>query len=943
MRDHHCAPIRANSAVLAAGLTLVGSMKAWMDVATCVGHHVLRMPAIPLTAVGSPSDASHGLAASMCNAWRSLEKKIRPPSRQRVMGWRTTASGLSKEEGCSSKGGQGRQKDAHGLNQHTSGSGLTNAVAPPLVVPGPSAATRFEREAASPRSKTATVVQAARAAPSKRPSKPAAQRRPAAAPHRQSKPPVKGGPLTSPSQNLQPRGDQPLKQAAAKARTEKLRGALQQLRAAKALPAASHAPVPAPVEALPLQPTSPFSAAVLATPAQAAVLATPTQAPCVAAAADSDPEDILDEISLQLLSRLRRQPGEVRHAAARQALQGALADEEVPLGCARVRGEHTWNPLHVHAAPWLRQQRPLQPAPLAHSAAAAAEGGRSEHLCSALQGPSFMASLCPQCGEQRACLAADSAAHQPFRAGPPRDARLAAGVTVGPHRHRLAASELVVTRAPSRPAQPPEHAWSVGGALRGPTIAAHAAARTPAHPVGACAARLAALMAAEPPRCAGLRPCADASLQADSRHPAVEAMHRPGSAWSQQPPVQGLAESYMHRGPGRPGSSHLQAQMQEGDARASNGLPWAPRRPLQPAARAAVASMAASAGRPAAYGDPLGTGGDILEAWRSRRRQAAQALLQPMAVPSMSTAERYSRYLAAQRQQGACQQLPPAAAHGMGMQQCKAAAGLVPSSALDSNRLPLQPARGPQAAGVGPIGFQPAADGSGDILERWRARRRQMAAARGALASQPDEKPVADAGGLRSSVQSAGSQPVDRQQLPPGTLAGPEAAVSGTASEQQSTRGIAQLPGRAAPDSSPPPTGAEPGAGQAGEQAQPVGQALPLGDGKGGATLSEGATDSEMPDADCRKGADNLTAQALDPGAVLEPIDPAAGAAAGAPVDALVAVAAGLAFGLTQGAELRPGNGVDGASEAAAQSPSRPPSAASSGRATPRSMSLRDR
>lgn len=861
------------------------------------------------------------------------------------MGWRTTASGLSKEEGCTSKAGQNRQKDAHGLNQHTSGSGLTNVVAPPLVVPGPSAATRFEREAASPRSTTAPVVQAARSAPSKRPSKPAAQRRAAAAPHRQSKPPVKGGPLTSPSQNLQPRGDQPLKQAAAKARTEKLRGALQQLRAAKALPAASHAPVPAPVEALPLQPASPFSAAVLATSAQPAVLATPTQAPCVAAAADSDPEDIFDEISLQLLSRLRRQPGEVRHAAARQALQGALADEGVPLGCARVRGDHTWNPLHAHAAPWLRQQRPLQPAPLAHSAAAAAEGGRLEHLCSALQGQSFMASLCPHCGEQRACPAADSAAQQPFRAGPHLNAGPASGLVVGPHRHRLAASELVVTRAPSRPAQPPEQASGVGGALRGPAIAAHAAARTPAHPAGACAARLAASMAAEPQRCAGLGPCAGASLQADSRHPAVEAMHRPGSAWSLQPPVQGSAGSHMHGSPARhPGSSHFQAQIQEGDARASNGLPRAQLCPLQPAARAAVASMAASAGRPAAYGDPLGTGGDILEAWRSRRRQAAQALQQPMAAPSLSTAERYSRYLAAQQQQAACQQQPPAAAHGGGMQQRKAAAGLAPSSALHSSRLPLQPARGPQAAWGGPIGSQPAADGSGDILERWRARRRQMAAARGALASQPDKKPVADAGGLRSSVQSAGSQPVDRQQLPPGTLAGPEAAVSGSASEQQSTRGIAQLSGRAAPDSLPPPTSAEPGAGQAGEQAQPVGQALPLGDGEGGATLSEGATDSEVLNKDCSKGADNLTAQALqDSGAALEPVEPSAGPAAGAPADASVAVGAGLALGPTQGAELRPCGGVDGASEAAAQPPSRPPSAASSGRATPRSLSLRDR
>lgn len=199
------------------------------------------------------------------------------------------------------------------------------------------------------------------------------------------------------------------------------------------------------------------------------------------------------------------------------------------------------------------------------------------------------------------------------------------------------------------------------------------------------------------------------------------------------------------------------------DVPACAGLRWALPHPLQQASWASQAPSAASAARPLpASAEALLSGsGDILEAWRSRRRQAALALQPPPSPPPLSTAERYSRYLAARQQRGAPHEPMPAAAR---CQLTHEAAGTSRPACepRSSSSPPLQPERRQPAVGGAPLQAQAAAAGGDDILERWRARRRQLAQARGAASVGPPplagvERDAAAAGSPALSVGRAGA------------------------------------------------------------------------------------------------------------------------------------------------------------------------------------------
>ena len=788
-----------------------------------------------------------------------------------------------------------------------------------------------QREVRTPQPKHAASTASAAASPARRARPPAAAAAAASAP-------------SPPKQQQQQRREQQqrttvqLSQTAAAARTERLRSALQQLRAAKPKQAAAGGDSCSRTAAAPPLPTC--SDGRLPSPpryqspplAQHPACACQRDGQTRQGSLDSSMEDLFDAVSLSLLAPLRlgsssRQASPAQqpkqqwqqqlvaalspavysfsspcmaaplsselHAAARQALRQAAAEPEMPLMLP---------PGHVAS-------RQLEPC-------AADLQQRLDELRRSLATP------------RSKCAAAGGAPRHSMRGGP------SAG-DAGTPRRRLA-GELVMTRSPSAAASGPE-----GALIAQQPSSAHSrlAAGAGGGSAGggsdrAAAERLAALLGWSEPAGRGLQ----ATLCVSSGSAAV-----PHGVPTLLPP---------HLQPSVAVSGSWQAAVATTAPRPAAVI-FTPPRALQqqrsastPAPPNAVTSTAT---QPAAV---AGGSGDILEAWRSRR-QAAQA-------PQL--AEKYSRYLSLQQggsllaaQQGALAAAPaavaavPAAGHRSlpAARRAVAHTEYVGSAArrlvhfeqqqqqqqsLPRTVTPVQQKQKPQQQWQHEQ--QPALDPEpSDILERWRARRRQQGqtssggADYGALLTlqppgslleprPPAEVPPAPAmlalppapapqPALQLTVPSAAAQPAATPASAP--PAGPAVLVMPAAAEA-----LPQLTAPAAPDAGPPSsTGIAVGSCKAcnGCDAAAERHMLPAQKQSGEAVMLPAAAE-ELTAAAVAGAAD--TADEMSEASDLQP----------------------AASELSQAAE------ANSAAAAPVTLPSRPPSAAaSSGRATPHSPS----
>ncbi|KAL4425348.1 hypothetical protein ABPG75_009364 [Micractinium tetrahymenae] len=472
-----------------------------------------------------------------------------------------------------------------------------------------------------------------------------------------------------------------LKQTAATARTERLRSALQQLRAAKTSNhggasdgagsgSSNQATAAAVAPAVPQAVLMPQPGPASPLRSQAPPLAQHPAASCSAQlGADFDPdlddslEDLFDEASLSLLARLRlgstqrggmlpaaqdsSQPVLSAHSsaraaahtarvhdAARQALRQAAGDEELP----------EQQMLAARAASAMQ----VASSSMEHQAESAAEvQQRLEHLRSTLRSPCVPVQ--PQ--------SAGASAVKPAGATSSPDSVVvcwpSGALGLQPPPRRLAAGELVLTRAPCTAAAATAAA-AAPAALTGYSTGLQSelallqhsprrsstsyVSRNSGSSAGGAAARLAALLGqpAEQRQTAAAHPIA---LGAGRVQPWASLL----LPWHQS---NGSAEDCSCHGL-RPG-----AKLQTAAGGPAMGAGTAALMPAVPPQLAAAAAAVPAAHAPlppgsAAAGSPAagGSGGDILEAWRSRRR-AAQA--QPLA-------DKYARFLMLQ-QQGAQQQ-----------------------------------------------------------------------------------------------------------------------------------------------------------------------------------------------------------------------------------------------------------------------------------------------
>lgn len=630
--------------------------------------------------------------------------------------------------------------------------------------------------------------------------------------------------------------EQELKQAAAKARTERLRSALQQLRAGKVTQqgGSTCASFPVTDAAASTVPTTTTGAAAgeAAGPASRSPrllhctqVPAPVQHPTTPACSgngavpevDSSLEDLFDDVSLSLLARLQlggqwgswpaaqqeqeeeQEQGQLVQCtlarpldtlagqqrppplidAAREALRQAAAEEEMPLVPQTLPpslGLHMALAAHAPALP----TQPRAPAASAGSCQLAAElQQRLDQLRSSLHSPSGAAEELRQQSalqggklQSPGCISAASGAASCSCSCP-----AGAGPAVEPLRRRLAAGELVVTRAPS-PVAGAGMVGELGGAggrsLQSQAALARHSPRSSKTPVysssgSSAAARLASLLVQPgaqqqplqvPPQQQAVQPSKQQWHQLQPQHaqpllqPGPARAHCPAALTSLHPAqaqAQGQAlpqsRAAMRVSAGGAGTYELSSPGQ-GARQASPRLPW--RQAMGVGGHPTIASSCPTA-QAAAYaygggaltlaGAPLlrgespsqGEPGDILEAWRRRRRAAHTQLV----------AGRLERYMLLQ-QPAEAQQGGHAGAvvehRGALLPQGAAAFSAISQhSPGRSNAAAVAPAASATVQLGGPAGqsvtahrheqpqlCMPGAVGGGDILEQWQARRRQQ-------------------------------------------------------------------------------------------------------------------------------------------------------------------------------------------------------------------------
>lgn len=509
---------------------------------------------------------------------------------------------------------------------------------------------------------------------------------------------------------------QRLRQAAAAARNEKLRGAARQLRSVRA-PAQASTSTQQAARAQPIAAEAatslPHSAAcskdeerpggvhVAQASAVAAVAAWPS---------DSDPDDVLEELSLAMLTR--RRLGLAPSAAAlpaapccaRRALLDASADAELPclagsrqqqqLMSAACSPQPPVEPARaaVHTAvrvlPQGREQQETGEQPVTvHAivdlqAATAAMQVQLEQLRCALRSPALQSVPPRSVGEVtmppqplHSMHLGTAPQYSSTYTGPAAALTAAASL---PQRRRLANSELVLTRAPSKPAT------ATASAL--PSVTAAKVESHAGQLPGSCTSS-----------------CSQATSQSRTFGPQLVSGQRSGTRCAE--PVPQLRW---------PVQTHADVGVPAGSLAAAAG----------PVGKPALSAAAGSH--------------DILEAWRRRRRQGQG----PMQAERMI--DKYSRYLTLQhyrqQQQESCMPESCMPAHG-GLIAMPGCADPAAPKSLSQQSLLHERVRAEAAAAASRQPWVAAAAGSGgdDILQRWRARRRRQAACAG---GRPDYTPL---------------------------------------------------------------------------------------------------------------------------------------------------------------------------------------------------------
>lgn len=849
------------------------------------------------------------------------------------------------------------------------------------------------------------------------------------------------------------------KQAAVTARTERLRSALQQLRSKKSLKqgelaggtgdcsgragatASAKTAATAPQEVGACQPDRSSPRHSHAPPE----LQHPAAycRPLLGADPDPDPEldssleDLLDEASLRLLERLqlgRTRPDGKPHKAyrsrqgmaldcscgpstqqttqvhsdARQALQDAAEDEELPqqhgLDIAAKAARHCLSP----------ERQP---------ASAAEVQRRLERLRCGLRTP---------CTPVQSCNASGGPSSPP---GPHRESRASGALDRQAPPCRLAAGELVLTRSPHSGAAAAEaHCAGAGGYSAG-LQSKLAALRRSSPNRGGAAGGMAVDVSWNRSAAARLAALLGTPLE---RQPAATVRHSVGCVGSAQLQHAPLLSSQPCRGAAA--DSSARAEQPASMLQATHAAQGAATGALLPPTASVQALAGAAAGaegrqvlpvRPTAGAGMGGGGGDILEAWRSRRR-AAQA--QPLA-------DKYARFLLLQQggqlqqlqqhqHQGSPQEQRAAAAVGAAPEQhgvlavLQQAAGLpcptqrpqhwpemaisrphwgstqlaLPSSnpanrkpgagaaVCGSDVAPARPALGPTSqqpsqqrslatrkqqalAPLQPgLAQAPAPDqaAGGDILERWRARRRQQSGQGDYAALLTLRPPVASPAGDAAQHLQA--------HVGAGTWPAPPAAASAAAPAPLQAAAAAQGAAELAAAKSAALTGAtvSPLAAAAAEQALPLNSPAsdlllrPAMPHVAPAVVADAAptngtkTDGAVPSSSATGSGCTASSSSLAQGRSATTAEPVAAAAAGEVAEAGVAEASSSAASLVASAPAMPldsaggghpiedggtGNDAEEAGAEASAEPtavstccsSRPPSAgSSSGRATPR-------
>ena len=520
------------------------------------------------------------------------------------------------------------------------------------------------------------------------------------------------------------------------------------------------------------------SGAALPAPApQPAAQHPPAQQPATAAPAscttgtpqvelDSDLEDLFDDVSLQLLARLRLGSQQTAKPALTASLPGATLPPQLQLQPPQAAG----------AGMLEAGRRVLQEAAAEPEMPVVWRGSCAVTMpASALQQPGLNSSAArqPQLERLRPSL------------GAPALARCSTSRTAVLSTSDERRAELVLTRPPCRQVAEPPAASATPPRSATAAVCHAVLPAQPSSPYSSGgttpAARLAALLA---------QPEQHGDQRSSSRQQLAGALPAPtslGTLWGLAHPSSSLSVAAAKSVAGR--LAHSLTAVVGGNTPAAGGV----------ACGAAVGGSRGSSGQAAGAAMPPAQAGDILAEWRARRQQQAQ-----QAQQGSSWGDRYSRFLS-------LRQPEPAAAAAAAAPQPPALLGDSRAGAGDpmSRRLRRPPvtaaamANGSNisssSATCGTLGSPPAsAPDDGDILARWRARRWHQAQASGSGGA-VDLTPLLTlrmpGAAANPAVQSKPPADID-QPTPPVPPEPQHAAAGGAVMPAQATccgRGLQQL------------------------------------------------------------------------------------------------------------------------------------------------------
>ena len=345
-----------------------------------------------------------------------------------------------------------------------------------------------------------------------------------------------------------------------------------------------------------------------------------------------------------------------------------------------------------------------------------------------------------------------------------------------PQRQPLSPAELVLTRPPSRqavglnlPPAAPASAGALGSSSAGSRARRAAMAAHCSSPYSSGgdtpAARLVALLLQPAERAAAPQ----LLLHTSGQGPPDSATGPPASAVSQLGAALAAAPASGRYTP----MPHV-APCSQGAAAASPAAGGRPA-PAGSTAFAGAALHAAPASRSVSWAEGVlaapASSGDILAEWRARRQRQAQPQVPQAGLQGSSLADKYSRFLSLRMQ-------PP---HSAAPGPQAAPEGHSRAAALPAHGALGRPPAAPAGSAIADL--PGASPDDGDILARWRARRRQQQAQAGGGPRAEDLTPLLTLR-LPGASERQAAEPAVRGRL----TAGVERPASGTASSSQGVR-----------------------------------------------------------------------------------------------------------------------------------------------------------